>query len=78
MDIKLRELGFSKNESRRLSESLLKSDDDLKRIHKKMLEHLGILCLTSTQTDTLMWGYYAGNDGVCIDMIRRNSYTTSL
>lgn len=64
---KMKELGFREQERENLANSLLHGDDDVKLVHRKMLERLGILCLTSTQSDTLMWGYYANNEGLCIE-----------
>ncbi len=64
---KMKELDFNENESDELANSLLQDDKDVKFIHRRMLERLGILCLTTTQSDSLMWGYYANNDGICIE-----------
>lgn len=64
---KMLELDFNENESRTIAASLLIEDDQVKKVHKRMLERLGILCLTQTQSDTLMWGYYANNEGICIE-----------
>ncbi len=87
---KLKELDFREQEIDELANSLLLDNSKVKQVHKKMLERLGILCLTETQSDSLMWGYYANNDGICIeydvDKIVRNlvigyinkmSYTTT-
>lgn len=57
---------------------------------KRCLRDLGILCLTQTQSDSLMWGYYASNEGICLEYdtnrivsnlvigyINKMSYTTT-
>ncbi len=87
---KMRELDFNTSDSLDIANSLLVDDSKVKQVHKRMLERLGILCLTSSHADSLMWGYYTNNDGICIeydrDKIVRNlvigyinkmSYTTT-
>lgn len=64
---KMKELDFSDVECDDLANSLLANDSNVKLIHRRMLERLGILCMTSTQSDSLMWGYYANNEGLCIE-----------
>lgn len=64
---KMKGLGFKDKECKELTDSLLLGDNDVKLVHRKMLEKLGILCLTRTQSDILMWGYYANNEGLCIE-----------
>lgn len=64
---KMRELGFDKGKSAMLARSLRAGDDDLQEVHQRQLEKMGILCLTSSYDDTQMWGYYADNDGICIE-----------
>lgn len=89
--LKMEELGFEEEECIKLSHALIADDSGAKeRVHKRMLQQLGILCLTSTQADTLMWGYYAKNEGICIEYdtskiikhlvigyINKMSYTTT-
>ena len=87
---KMKDLDFSDTECDNLANSLLADDSNVKLVHRKMLERLGILCLTSTQSNTLMWGYYASNEGLCIEYdvakivrnivigyINKMSYTTT-
>ena len=64
---KMKELDFNEVEGYEIAQSLLTDDSKVKLVRRKMLEKLGILCLTSTQSETLMWGYYANNDGICIE-----------
>lgn len=64
---KLEEIGYSENDSSDVASSLLIGDDKLKEVHKKQLEHIGVLCLTLEKADSLMWGYYANNEGFCIE-----------
>lgn len=64
---KLQELGYSKGDSLRISKSLLMEDTYKYDVYKKQLEKVGILCLTSNKAESLMWGYYANNDGYCIE-----------
>lgn len=64
---KLIELDYTPEESKVVAKSLLADDSKLKEVHKKQLEKVGILCMTSNQAQVLMWGYYANNDGVCIE-----------
>lgn len=65
--LKMRELGFCLKESQHIAGELIKNDDDLKLVHRRMLERLGILCLTSKHSDSLMWGYYTNNNGLCLE-----------
>lgn len=87
---KMKELDYNEQDCEDIAANLLLNDSKVKEVHKKMLERLGILCLTSTQSDTLMWGYYANNDGICIEYdvnkivrnlvvgyINKMSYTTT-
>lgn len=87
---KMKELEFIDIECEELANSLLTDDSNVKLVHRRMLERLGILCMTSTQSDTLMWGYYANNEGLCIEYdvtkivrnivigyINKMSYTTT-
>lgn len=68
LDCKLKELGFSDRQINKLKPLLLSGDEDAtKEVYRKQLEHLGVLCLTSEPTDSLMWGYYANNTGYCIE-----------
>lgn len=67
---KLLELGYNDAESDALTASLLAGDTDKYEVYKKQLEKVGILCLTPHSTDTLMWGYYASNQGLCIEYDR--------
>ena len=64
---KLEELGYSKSDSLKISKSLLKDDTYKYEVYKKQLEKVGILCMTSNVAESLMWGYYANNDGYCIE-----------
>ena len=91
LELKMEELGFSEDECKIITNELLANNEVAKeRVHKKMLQQLGILCLTSTLADTLMWGYYANNEGICIEYdtnriiknlvigyINKMSYTTT-
>lgn len=68
LEKKLTELGYSETESPMLVEKLL--NDDKKTVYdvyKRQLERVGIFCFTPNHADTLMWGYYANNDGLCIE-----------
>jgi len=68
LDNKLLELGYSQIEVHDKAEQLLNDDEHVKyEVYKRQLERVGILCLTGTCTDTLMWGYYASNEGYCIE-----------
>lgn len=64
---KLQELGYNEKDSLLISNSLLKNDTYKYEVYKKQLATIGILCLTKNYSDTLMWGYYANNDGYCIE-----------
>lgn len=87
---KMKELGYNEKESQNVADSLLKDDSKVNEVRKKMLERLGILCLTQNRSDSLMWGYYASNEGICIEYdtdrivsnlvigyINKMSYTTT-
>lgn len=67
LKIKLQELGYDESESSEVAESLLKGDDKLEEVRRKQLQRVGILCLTSNSSNSLMWGYYANNEGFCIE-----------
>lgn len=64
---KLLELEYSREEAKSIADSLKSGDSDLKKVHKRMLERVGILCMSSAHADTLMWGYYANNEGFCVE-----------
>lgn len=67
---KLMELGYAEKEINRISTCLIndKSDDHvIDDVWKRQLEKLGILCLTKSCDNILMWGYYTNNEGFCIE-----------
>lgn len=64
---KMLEIGYDMDKSEDLARSLTEGDDDLKEVHHRQLEKVGILCLTSSFEDAQMWGYYADNTGYCIE-----------
>ena len=87
---KMRELDYDDIDSQNIASRLSNDDSQVKEVHKRMLERLGILCLTQNQADSLMWGYYAKNEGMCIEYdtskivynivigyINKMSYTTT-
>ncbi len=59
LKIKLQELGYDKPEHELIAESLLNGDDRLEKVHRRQLQRVGILCMTSNSSGSLMWGYYA-------------------
>lgn len=68
---KLKELGcIGKDKIDKVSEELKDNDsnkDTVIEVHKKQLQKFGVLCLTETHDNILMWGYYASNGGICIE-----------
>lgn len=87
---KMNELDYDDNDSQNIASSLSNDNSRVKEVHRRMLERLGILCLTQTQADSLMWGYYANNEGLCLEYdtskivcnivigyINKMSYTTT-
>ena len=65
---KLLELGYNREQVDDVADKLLKDDEDvLYEVYKRQLERAGVLCLAGTATDTLMWGYYASNEGYCLE-----------
>lgn len=52
--------------------SKLKTDDKetVEMVRKKQLENLGVLCLTQTYDNNIIWGYYTNNKGFCIEYDR--------
>ena len=65
---KLLELGYNREQVYDVADKLLKDDEDvLYEVYKRQLERAGVLCLAGTATDTLMWGYYASNEGYCLE-----------
>ncbi len=65
---KMQELDYNEQESNEIADSLLNNEDNcVKDVRKRMLERLGVFCLTNNFSDSLMWGYYANNDGICIE-----------
>lgn len=68
LEYKLEELGFTDDEIKCKAEMLLDDDEaTVYGVYKSQLERLGVLCLAGTYSDTLMWGYYANNEGYCIE-----------
>lgn len=67
LKVKLEELGYDKYECMQVAESLQNGDDRLEEVHRRQLQRVGILCMTSNSSDSLMWGYYANNEGICIE-----------
>ena len=67
LKIKLQELGYDESESGEVAYSLLNGNDMLEEVRNKQLQRVGILCLTSNSSNSLMWGYYANNEGFCIE-----------
>ena len=68
LEYKLEELGYAK-EMISAKMRMLESGDDatVEEVYYHQLEKLGVLCLSETYSDTLMWGYYAQNEGYCIE-----------
>lgn len=64
---KMNELDYDDNDSQNIASSLSNDNSRVKEVHRRMLERLGILCLTQTKADSLMWGYYANNEGLCLE-----------
>ena len=68
LEYKLEELGYAGAEIKSKAENLLRDDEaTVYGVYKSQLERLGVLCLSGTYSDTLMWGYYANNEGYCIE-----------
>ena len=65
--LKMQELGYSKNAANMIATSLYNGDEHLEEVYKKQLENLGIFCVAQCFDNSLMWGYYADNDGFCIE-----------
>lgn len=67
---KLRELGFSEQKAVENARKLptCSTDSDLFHdVYHRQLERCGILCLTTTPCNPLMWGHYSRNEGFCIE-----------
>ena len=65
---RLKEIGFNNPES--ILEKLRNKDtgDEYKMIvRRKQIENVGILCLTNSPLNLLMWAYYGNNEGYCIE-----------
>lgn len=77
---KLQELGYiGKDKIDKVSKELrgnVGNEDSVNEVHKKQLRKFGVLCLTETHDNILMWGYYASNGGICIeyDTEKRKDY----
>ena len=65
---KLHELDFKDAEIKEMADDLLTGSDNFAtKVFERQLEKLGVFCSTVTYTDSQMWGYYANNDGYCIE-----------
>lgn len=64
---KMEELGITGADALKYVASLVTCDTYLEEVYRKQLEHLGVFCVTTSCDDTLMWGYYANNEGFCIE-----------
>lgn len=64
---KMEELGITGENAKKYADSLVAGDEHLEEVYRKQLEHLGVFCVTTSYADTLMWGYYANNEGFCIE-----------
>lgn len=62
------ECGYVDKDVDEIYGKLLKDDDaTIRDIYNKQQGHLGILCLTNTNTNMPMWGLYTNNKGYCIE-----------
>lgn len=65
---KLIELGYSVDEAQLMSVSLKRGEVTyVHDVYNRQVSKSGILCMTQNYADVLMWGYYAGNEGYCIE-----------
>lgn len=65
---KVFELGFRRDLVAQYTKGLMDNDKDtVEELYQSQLEKLGVFCVTSSPCDPLMWGYYASNDGYCIE-----------
>lgn len=68
LENKLEELGYTKEEIPKMAKQLENDEEfTIEEVYNRQLEKLGVLCLSETYIDTLMWGYYAHNEGYCIE-----------
>ena len=74
LDHKLRELNFrGKSNREEIANKLLIDDrETVQMVWQRQLERMGILCLTPEIDNILMWGYYTGNKGFCIEYNTEN------
>lgn len=62
------ELGYRMDEYGGIISALKKDDHEIVLgITNRQLEKLGVLCFTTECLNTLMWGYYSNNNGICIE-----------
>lgn len=62
---RLKEIGFEN--PRDVLNSLRESDERKMEVRRRQIEHVGILCLTNSPLNLLMWAYYGNNEGYCIE-----------
>lgn len=62
---RLKEIGFENPID--VLNSLHESDERKMEVRHKQIEHVGILCLTNSPLNLLMWAYYGNNEGYCIE-----------
>lgn len=67
---RLKEIGFDNPEDvlKTLRDGDERSKDKCKmEVRRRQIEHVGILCLTNSPLNILMWAYYGNNEGYCIE-----------
>lgn len=67
---RLKEIGFDNPEDvlKTLRNGSEQSKDKCKmEVRHRQIEHVGILCLTNSPLNLLMWAYYGNNEGYCIE-----------
>lgn len=62
---RLKEVGFENPVN--VLNSLRGSDERKMEVRRRQIEHVGILCLTNSPLNLLMWAYYGNNEGYCIE-----------
>ena len=74
LDHKLRELNFrgTSNIEEIANKLLIDDRETVQMVWQRQLERMGILCLTPEIDNILMWGYYTGNKGFCIEYNTEN------
>lgn len=67
---KLLEVGITTDLDNKVNRLRSNDLDVVKEVRSKQLEKLGVLCLTESHDNNIIWGYYTNNKGFCVEYDR--------